>query len=340
MENNGIEQTLAEIKDELAKAAITNATYTFSPASRSIFAPENLDPVVKLITPTATPVRSLFPRSKGFGQAAAWKKMTSYLHPGAYGSGAVPGMTGLGTGSNGGFADGGQPSSTTQTFTVVTAAYKNIGRDVEVGRQAIASSRGYQDVRDELVRFKTLEVMLLEEDMILNGDSAYDATAFDGLAKSITTNSGTMSLLTASGVGSQIQSPYWNYGGNFQALIANPRQIRALADDLQGSGSIQRIVVDNQGAGVGGVHLAKIVNPIDGSLIDVVASRYAGANAYLLTLRTPSGENCLEMEDLEPMSVYEPATANHSVISRVYETTVLKNIYEPYQVKITGLATS
>ena len=40
-----IEQTLAEIKDQLAKAAVTNASYTFSPSARSIFNPENLDPV-------------------------------------------------------------------------------------------------------------------------------------------------------------------------------------------------------------------------------------------------------------------------------------------------------
>jgi hypothetical protein len=182
--------------------------------------------------------------------------------------------------------------------------------------------------------------MLAEEDLILNGDVSVVAAEWDGLAKTLTTNSGSMTLLTASGVGSQLQSPFWNYGGNVSTLICNPKQVRALADDLQGSGSIQRIVVDNQGAGIGGVHLSKIVNPINGTLIDVVTSRYAGANAYLLTITMPSGENAIEMEDLEPMSVYEPATANHSVISRIYETSVLKVIYEPYSLKICGLATS
>jgi hypothetical protein len=334
-----IEETLAEIKDSIAKAAVTNATYTQSPATRSIFAPENLDPVIKLIVPTATPIRSMMPRSKGFGQAAAWKKLTSQLAPGNLGTGTITGAN-AGTGLDAGFADGGQPSSTTQTFTTVTAAYKNLGIDVEVGRQAIASARGYQDMRDELIRYKTLELMLAEENMILNGDLTVSANDFDGLGKTITTNSGTMSLLTASGISNQIQSAYWNYGAAPQKLIANPRQIRALADDLQGSGSIQRIVMDNQGAATGGVHLSKVVNAVDGSLIDVIASRYAGGWAYLLTVNLPSGENALEMEDLESMSVYEPATANHSVISRIYETTVLKVIYETMQIKIGGLATS
>ncbi len=334
-----VEETLAEIKDAIQKAAVTNSTYTQSPATRSIFAPENLDPVIKLIPPTATPVRSLFPRTKGFGQAAAWKKLTSQLAPGARGSGAIPGANN-GTGFIAGFADAGQPNQTTQTFTTVTAAYKNLGIDVEVGRQAIASSRGYADVRDELVRYKTLELMLAEEDMILNGDSSVESVEFDGLAKGITTNSGTLSLLTASGIGTQIRSAYWNYGVNFQYLVANPRQIQALADDLQGSGSIQRIMVDSQGQAIGGVAVSKLVNPVDGSLIQVVTSRYAGPNAYILTVKLPSGENAMEMEDLESLSVYEPATANHSIISRVYETSVLKLIYEPYQVKLTGLATS
>lgn len=334
-----IERTLAEIKDQLSKAAVTNATYTQTPAVRSIFAPENLDPIIKLFPPTATPVRSLMPRTKGFGQAAAWKKLTNQLAPGARGTGAIPGAN-SGSGYSASFADAGQPGSTTLTFATVTASYKNLGIDVEVGRQAIASSRGYQDVRDELVRIKSLELMLAEEDMILNGDSSVVSTEFDGLAKGITTYSGSLSLLTASGVGAQIQAPYWNYGANFQVLVANPRQIRALADDLQGSGSIQRIVMDNQGSATGGAHLANIVNPIDGSLIKVQPSRYAGSNAYLLTIKLPSGENAMEMEDLETMSVYEPATANHSVISRIYETTVLKLVYEPFQVKICGLATS
>lgn len=338
--NVNIEETLKQVQDTLAKAAVTNSNYTFSPATRSIFNPENLDPVVKLLVPTAAPVRARLPRSKGFGQAASWKKLTSQLAPGARGTGAIPGSGAAGSGVIGSFADASQPNTTTHTFAVTTAAYKNLGLDVEVGRQAIASARGYQDVRDELVRFKTLEVMLIEEDCILNGDSSVETTEFDGFAKSFTTNSGSLSLLSASGVNSQMQSVYWTYGSNFTDLVANPRQMRALADDLQGTGSIQRIVMDNQGAATGGVHLSKIVNSIDGSMINALTSRYAGGNAYILSMVTPAGEPCLEMEDLEPMSVYEPPTANHSVISRVYETTVLKVIYEPWQVKITGLATS
>ncbi len=334
---DNIEQTLSEIKDLMQKAAVTNASYAATPASRSIFAPENLDPVVKLMVPTATPIRSMMPRSKGFGQAAAWKKLTSQLAPGNKGTGVIVGSGATGTGYKAGFADAGSPNtSTTFTISVATAAYKNLGADVEVGRQAIASSRGYQDIRDEMVRYKTLEVMLGEENMILNGDSTIHSTEFDGLAKSITTNSGTLAVLTASGIDPQKTTPYWAYGAQYQKLVSNPVHAKKLADDLQGSGSIQRIIADQQGAATGGMHLSKMVNPVDGSLMDVIASRYCGNWSYLLTVTEPSGEAALEMEDLEPLSVYEPPTSTHSVISRVYDTTVLKVIYEVHQLKLGG----
>ena len=74
--------------------------------------------------------------------------------------------------------------------------------------------------------------------------------------------------------------------------------------------------------------------------IQVVATRYSGAYGYLLTVTDPTGQNWLEMEDLEPLSVYDVPTANHSIVSRVYETTVLKVIAENYQFKISGLSTT
>lgn len=334
---NDVDNVIDQLKDRITKTAVINNTYAFSPATRSIFNPENLDPIVKLMVPTATPIRSLMPRSKGYGQAASWKKMTSALSPRT----TISGSNVTGTGTAVGFADGGTPGSTTQTFTVTTAPYKNLGRDVEVGRQAIASSRGYQDIRDELVRLKTLEVMLGEEDMILNGNATAVPTEFDGLGAGITTNtSSTYSLLTVSGIGSLVQTPYWDFGAVSDTLILNPHQVKALADDLQGTGSIQRIVVDNQGAGIGGIRLAKVVHPITGTLIDVIASRYAGTRGFLLQLKSASGEAYIEMEDLESLSVYEPPVSTHSVISRVYETSVLKLVYEPMQILLTGLSTS
>ena len=75
------EEILAVVQDEIKKAAVTNSTYTQAPPSRSIFAPENLDPVVKVLVPVTAPVRRILPRVEGFGQAANWNKITSKLDP-------------------------------------------------------------------------------------------------------------------------------------------------------------------------------------------------------------------------------------------------------------------
>jgi hypothetical protein len=324
------EAVLAQLNDTITKA-VTNTTYTMSPPSRSIYSPENLDPTIKHVIPLKAPVRNVLPRSKGFGQVATWRKLTSRLDPQA-----------AGTGTRAGFADAGQPAQTSQTYVLATAAYKNLGRDVELGRQALASNRGsnLDDLRTHEEFIKSVEVILDEEDTILNGDVSVTALEFDGFAKSFTTNSGTAGYVTSSGIGSYAQTLF-NAGAEMPThFVASPRQQRALADDLQGSGSIQRIVVDSQGSATGGVRLEQIVNPVSGNLIQVVASRYAGSWAYLLTVTDATGQNFLEMEDLEPLSVYDVPTANHSIVSRVYETTVLKVIAENFQYKIGGLSTT
>lgn len=322
------EQVLAQLNDTITKA-VTNTTYTMAPPSRSIYAPENLDPTIKHVIPLKAPVRNIIPRSKGIGQVATWRKLTSRLDPQAGG-----------TGTRAGFADAGQPVQTTQTYTLATAAYKNLGRDVELGRQALASNRGgnLEDMRQHEEFVKSIEVILDEEDTILNGDVATTALEFDGFAKSFTTNSGTAGYVTASGIGTYARTLFTAGAEMPSHFVASPRQTQALADDLQGSGSIQRIVVDSQGSATGGVSLAKIVNPVSGNLIDVISSRYTGTWGYLLTVTDVTGQNWLEQEDLEPLSVYDVPTANHSIVSRVYETTVLKVIAENFQYKVGGLS--
>ena len=321
------EQTLAQIAEAIRKAAVTTSTYTFSPATRSIFVAENLDPVVKLIVPTATPIRNLLPRKTGRGQATAWKKLTSKLHYGA-----------TGTGQKVTFADGGTPAETTQTYSVATAAYKLLGRKVSVGLLHVAASRDYLPVEDELVRIKTLEVMLGEEELIIDGDSDADSNAFDGLLKQITTNSGTAALLTASGI-SVYDQTIFEAGGGATHLFLGPRQARALADELQQSGSIQRIIVSDQTGAVAYQRVSAIVSAVTGKTIQLVTSRYMGSWAILGQIKTEAGENCVEMEDLIPLIKMDVPTTSFAKDSFIVEATVLKLIAEPYWYKIGGLAT-
>ncbi len=324
-----------QFKAELSKAAEIKSTYTFDPAVRSIFSPENLEADIKLLVPTDTPLRNRLPRTRGLGEASAWKRLTSRLNVGSDG-------VNMGTNTAVVFADAGAPNETSQSYSVVSAPYKLLGRKIEVGVLANAASRGgispETDMYSHRQRIKMLEVMLGEEELIIGGDKSKGAgLEFDGLGVQITTNSGTASLLTASGVGVYCETLFRN-GASPTMLLANARQTRALADELQGSGSIQRIMVDNQGNGIGGIRLAKIVNPIDGTLIDVMPSRYVGGNAFLLTERSSAGEVWIDMQDLIPMSRVDVPSSNLSTISFVFEATVLRVIGEPYQFKVAGLA--
>lgn len=320
---------LAQIGEMISKASVTTGTYTFSPATRSIFVAENLDEVIKLIVPTATPIRNLIPRSKGSGQASAWKKLTSKLDPSA-----------TGTGASIFFADAGTPNETSQTYTTATAAYKLLGRKLSVGLLHIAASASNPagTAEDEMLRIKTLEVMLGEEWGIVNADSNADANAFDGLLKQITTNSGTAALLTASGIAAYDQTIFEN-GGNATHLLLSPRQKRAIMDELQSSGSIQRIVTDNQGAGsIANLNVRSILSPNTGNEIQFVVSRYMGSWALLLSLTSPAGEAYIDLQDLIPMIKLDVPVTTFAKDSFVVESTVVRVIAEPYQYKIGGLA--
>lgn len=324
-------ELLSRIGEMVQKASVTTGTYTFSPATRSIFVAENLDQVIKLIVPTSTPIRNLIPRTPGAGQASAWKKLTSKLDPSA---------TGAGTSIF--FADAGTPSETTQTYTTATAAYKLLGRKLSVGLLHIAASQSNPagTAEEQMLRIKTLEVMLGEEWAIINADSNADANAFDGLLKQITTNSGSASLLTASGVASYDQTLF-EAGGNPTHLFISPRQKRAIMDELQSSGSIQRIVsaqVTNNNATFANLNVKAILSPVTGNEIQMVVSRYMGAWAVLGSLTSAAGEAYLDLNDLIPMIKLDVPVTTFAKDSFVVESTVLRLIAEPYFYKIGGLA--
>ena len=328
-----IQNALSEIKDLIAKSAEVVTTYTWSPATRSIFSPENLEEKVKYLVPIDTPLRNRFPRKKGMGEAAVWKIMTSAIHSGMHPSTA----NGTGTATSIAFADAAAPGESTQTYSTATAVYKLLGRKLEVGGQALASSKGREgqpDMQAERERIKLYEVMLGEEELIVAGDAATRTSEFSGLNKQITTNSGSVSFVTASGVGSWCQTLF-KYGANPTLLVASARQLQALADDLEKSGSIQRVVINQgqQGGVIGGLSLSKIVNPVTGTLIDVTPSRYVGYGGLLLTEKSPAGENWIEMEDLIPMSRVDVPSSTFSYVSFILESVACKVIAESHQYK-------
>lgn len=336
LSNDVLAQISASVREEIMKAAEVKTTYAFSPDSRSVFSPENLAADIKILSPIDTPLRNRIPRIQGKGEAAAWIKMTSRLHSKTGGNS----VAGAGTNQSIAFADAGAPNETAQTYAKVSAPYKLLGRKVEVGMLAQAASQGGTSMLEERERVKIYETMLGEEELLIQGDSALNSAEFDGLLKQITTYSGTLSLLTSSGIGVYCQTLADAEGAYPQLLLAAGRQIRALADDLQGAGSIQRIMLDAQGNAVGGVRLASIINPVNGTVIEVAHDRYMADKALLLTMTSPAGEPWMQIEDLIPMSRIDVPSSNASFIRFIVQAEVLKLIGEPFQYKIGGLATS
>lgn len=328
-----VDNALNSLREEIAKAAEVKTTYTFDPEARSIFSPENLDEEIKYIAPIDTPLRERMPRTEGMGEAAVWKKMTSGLE-----SGTHPGVGATGTSTSVFFADAGAPNETTQTYTTDFAAYKLLGRKLEVGGGALASSKGragQPDMQKERERVKIYEVMLGEEEAIIAGDANTTATEFSGLNKQITTNSGNTTFVTYSGVGAWATTLY-GQGADPTLLITSARQLQALANNLDSSDSLIRNTVVNGPANtgvVGGFALSQIVNPVTQSLIDVRPSRHVGFGGLLLTEKSAAGQNWLEMEDLISMSRVDVPSGNFSYISFVLEMTALKVISEVYQFK-------
>jgi hypothetical protein len=339
MLNEVLGQIDSQVREQIIKAAEVLATTPFSPPARSIFAPENITEDIKLVVPTNTVIRNRLPRVQGFGQAAVFKRLTSKLH-------SNTGAAGVGTNTSVAFADAGQPNETTQTYDTVAYPFKLLGRKVEVGGLAIAATRnqlgdnpvtGGANMLDSRERTKAVEVMLGEEELLIGGDTNTSALQFDGLGKQITTNSGNAALITASGIGKFCNDVYIA-GGDPSVLIANARQNRAVADNLEWSGSIQRAFIDNTGNVTAGYKVGNVINPVTGHVVDLEVSRYVGGDAYLLQERTEAGDNCIAIEELIPMSRIDVPSVNFSQVRFIVEALVLEVIYEPFQLKIGGLA--
>lgn len=337
--NDVLTQFDAQAREQIMKAAELVSTQTFAPPTRSVFAPENITEDIKLLVPVQTPIRNRTPRVQGFGQAAVFKRLTSKLH-------ANTGAAGVGTNTAIAFADGGAPNATSQTYDTVAYPFKLLGRSVEVGGLAIAATRntlgnnpvtGGANMLDSRERTKAVEVMLGEEELLIGGDVTTSALQFDGLGKQITTNSGNAALLTASGIGSYCNTSFLA-GGDPSVLYANARQCRAIADNLEWTGSIQRAFINDTGNVTAGYKVSNVINPVTGNVVDLEVSRYVGGDAYLLTERAPAGDNWVQIEELIPMSRVDVPSSNFSQIRFVLEALVLEVIGEPFQMKIGGLA--
>jgi Phage capsid family len=74
-------------------------------------------------------------------------------------------------------------SESTPTFTQITATLKIVGGDADIDNFLIATRSNLQDLEAAVVQLKAKAVQQKFEDTFVNGDTASDAKAFDGVDK-------------------------------------------------------------------------------------------------------------------------------------------------------------
>ena len=130
-------------------------------------------------------------------------------------------------------------TESTPTFTQVTAALKILGGDADVDNYLSSTRSNIQDLEAAVVQLKAKAVQEKFDDTFINGDTASDPKAFDGIDKltvsgqtvSMGTNGGTLTLEKLDALIDTIK------GGKPEMLIISRRSRRKLSSLSRATGS-------------------------------------------------------------------------------------------------------
>jgi len=130
-------------------------------------------------------------------------------------------------------------TESTPTFTQITATLKILGGDADIDNFLIATRSNVQDLEAAIVRLKAKALQQKFEDTFVNGDTAVDAKAFDGIDKlcpagqtvSMGTNGATLTLAKLDELIDLIK------GGKPDMLVMSKRSRRTLNSLARASGS-------------------------------------------------------------------------------------------------------
>ncbi len=130
-------------------------------------------------------------------------------------------------------------TESTPTFTQITATLKILGGDADIDNFLIATRSNVQDLEAAIVQLKAKALQQKFEDTFVNGDTAVDAKAFDGVDKlctsgqtiSMGTNGGTLTLAKLDELIDLIK------GGKPDMLLMSKRTRRTLNNLARTSGA-------------------------------------------------------------------------------------------------------
>ncbi len=295
---------------------------------------EDLQAEMAIAAPTDTPLRNRFNRIQGNGKAHSWYR----LEPTDDGSGNLF----LGTDPSQGFFErGGLPTAQTPKYKFVSAPYTSLGDVVTVSFFDQMAGGTYTDIKKHRIKVKMLNVGLMEEFAILNGDSSVGSgLQFDGLIKQITSNilDNTTSALALANI-TEVGRKVVTQGGKPQAVVMSYREVEKFNELVlssfyrlfqAGAGSMADIPA--------GVSITRWTSPF--GLVDIIGSRYlpqTGTDVDVLVIDDATvleDGNAIQMVDLMPLSAIDLALLQSAYRTLIAEFTVLQVTAPTYQGKV------
>ena len=294
---------------------------------------QDLENDLKLAANIRTPLRNRLNRIKGDGKAHAFYQLQSNLD-------STGQVRFLGTQATDGiFAKGGLPNSTDAQYNYIARPYANVGDVLTVPWQDQAQDSSYIDIKAQQKKVKMINTGLMEEWLIINGDStATNGLSFDGLIPQIVQGGYNVYDLSAGG-GSALRYPLIQQllfriqkaGGNTRALVMSYAMKQALTyllglyyairqtNTSGGTKYVGGFQTDSWNFGTGDVDLID-----DQYMIPDPVTGYE--RIIFLDDETPddkNGGNVVQMVDVDPIHYAELATIATADRGIVYETTQL-----------------
>ena len=332
-----IEQTLQGLFDSLRKAGVNT-----NPVSGLQLVREDLSPVLALMVPTETPIRNMLKRIPGNGNAHSWYQQLAQADTdGSLFFGTTP--------SGSAFAAGQLPVKKASKYARVSAPYVQLGDTVNVTFYDYFAGKSYIDILQHEVDVAMMNSVLIEEWMLINGDSSINPLYFDGLLKQVNTN-----IVDAGGIQfklshiAQAQQNAYDLGGQTEVNVMSTKMKRKVTDLVTATYFGVRQMNNVAGGKFdGGLNVTSWdfgygdTDLIQSRFMRPGAGQSGGSNETILCLdhdTVGKDGNAIEMVDLLPMSLFDLALVSSSYQKLVMEITLLKLTSPSFQSKVINIA--
>lgn len=334
---NVVEQAINDIQKAISSTNVSGL----------LLVREDLQAEMAIQAPTDTPLRNRLNRIQGNGKAHAWYQLVPTVSTGAESTGHLF----LGTDPESGFFDkGGLPTATLPSYKFQSAPYVSLGDVVTVSFFEQMAGGTYTDIKKHQIKVKMLNVALMEEWAIINGDSSTNPLAFDGLSTQITTNSDSFATAFAGTSTNKLlkaitfeEQKIVAKGGKPQCVVLSYRDLAAASKTILTS--FYRLMQSGAGSMAdvpAGISVSRWVSPF--GTVDLIGSRYIvpdmSGNDFALVLDDKTvleDGNAIQMVDLMPLSAIDLALIQSAYRTLVAEFTVLQITCEAFQAKITAI---